>query len=232
MFNSRRVFQGLFRNCWRHPIETVVRLGTTAAIWIIWCVQHSLLNSEGPIRRTSILSSRIGPYYRLLYVLISIITLSLVIWATSHIAEHRLLEWPDWSRPVQAGIWIGAIALFWLSFRRLDPWRLLGLRASLKSDAPKARPDGLVTTGIYGYIRHPQFLAGLMVLWARDLTDRGLVTTIVLSSYLFIGARIEESRLLAKMGDRYRRYHSEVPGFIPRIVSRPREGNSDNKADR
>lgn len=180
---------------------------------------------------TSILSSRIGPYYRLLYVLISIITLSLVIWATSHINEHRLLEWPDWLRPVQVGIWIGAIALFWLSFRRLDLWRILGLRALMKSAAPKARHDELVTTGIYGYIRHPQFLAGLMVLWARDLTDRGLVTTIVLSSYLIIGARLEESRLLAKMGDRYRRYRSEVPGFIPRIVPRPAGANSDKKPD-
>jgi protein-S-isoprenylcysteine O-methyltransferase Ste14 len=154
----------------------------------------------------------------------------LVIWAASHIEEHRLLEWPDWLRPVQVAIWLVAIALFWLSFRRLDSWRLLGVSGLTERAAPKAQTDELVTTGIYGYIRHPQFLAGLMVLWARDLTDRGLVTTLVLSAYLIFGARIEESRLLTRMGDRYRRYCSEVPGFIPRIVPR-RSAASNNKPD-
>ena len=110
-------------------IENAVRLGTVAAIWIIWCLQHSLLNSEGPIRRTSILRSGIGPYYRLMYVLITIITLSLAIWATSEIKENHLWRWPDWLYPVQVGIWISAITMFWLSFRRLDPGRFLGMSA-------------------------------------------------------------------------------------------------------
>jgi methanethiol S-methyltransferase len=205
---------------WRHVIENVVRLGTVAVIWIAWCLQHSLLNSDGPIRRTSILHSRIGRYYRLLYVLVSIITLSLVIWAGSEIKEYQLWRWPDWLRPVQAGIWIIAIVMFWLSSRRLDLWRLMGVRALVERSARNPKSDELVTTGIYGCIRHPQFLAGLMVLWARDLTDRGLVTTLVLSGYLIIGARIEESRLLTRLGDRYRRYYAEVPGFIPRMVPR------------
>jgi protein-S-isoprenylcysteine O-methyltransferase Ste14 len=113
----------------------------------------------------------------------------------------------------------------------MDPWRLLGVKRPAEPVEEEKQTDELITTGIYGYIRHPQFLAGLMALWARDLTDRGLVTTIVLSSYLIVGAHIEESRLVSKMGDKYRRYRSEVPGFIPRIVRRQSTAGKDNKSD-
>jgi protein-S-isoprenylcysteine O-methyltransferase Ste14 len=76
--------------------------------------------------------------------------------------------------------------------------------------------DKLITRGIYGEIRNPQFLAGLLLLWARDLTCTGLVINIVLSLYLISGAFIEERRFLHKFGKDYVRYRSHVPRFIPR----------------
>ena len=41
-------------------------------------------------------------------------------------------------------------------------------------------------------------------------------TAIMLSIYFFLGARLEETKLLAYHGDLYRQYCKKVPGIIPR----------------
>jgi protein-S-isoprenylcysteine O-methyltransferase Ste14 len=62
-----------------------------------------------------------------------------------------------------------------------------------------------------------------MLLWARDLTDTGLIINLVLSCYLIIGARIEEARLRVKWAVQYSQYCKAVPRFIPRRIPRRRE---------
>jgi len=52
----------------------------------------------------------------------------------------------------------------------------------------------------------------------RDLTDTGLIINIVLSVYLIVGARIEETRLLAMYSDEYAEYIKKVPRFIPNRI--------------
>jgi protein-S-isoprenylcysteine O-methyltransferase Ste14 len=59
-----------------------------------------------------------------------------------------------------------------------------------------------------------------MLLWSRNVTDSDLLVNIILSCYLIVGARIEETRLTARMGERYILYLSAVPGFIPRRIPR------------
>lgn len=37
-----------------------------------------------------------------------------------------------------------------------------------------------------------------------------------MTAYVLVGVKLEERDLVAAFGDRYRRYHEEVPGFLPR----------------
>lgn len=80
--------------------------------------------------------------------------------------------------------------------------------------------DQLVTTGIYGHVRHPQYLGfllltlGINVLWIT-------VSTLILWPILFILyyrlAKEEEKRMEERFGEEYRKYKNTVPMFIPHI---------------
>jgi len=79
--------------------------------------------------------------------------------------------------------------------------------------------DTLVRHGLYAYVRHPIYAAGMLI-------DAGLVlirptTTFVLACmlgfiWLIVQARLEEIDLLQRMPD-YKDYMKQVPRFIPSL---------------
>jgi protein-S-isoprenylcysteine O-methyltransferase Ste14 len=196
--------------------DDTLQLTTTAIIWACWCVIHSLLNADGFIAKALPTGSRVRPFYRLLYSLGSAVTLFLVYWVTPR--ENDMVLW-KWGGPlvvVQGVTWIIALAIGYLSFRLISVWDFLGFTALGIGEGRKEASDRLIISGIYGEIRNPLFLAGLLLLWGRNLTRTGLVINIILSLYLLIGTWIEEKRLLRKFGDEYLQYMSRVPRFIPK----------------
>ncbi len=81
------------------------------------------------------------------------------------------------------------------------------------------RPDKLVTTGLYGVVRHPQYLAGILghfgvslLLSSRD----SLLATPVVLIVVYILCWKEERELVKEFGRQYVKYQKEVPMFIPR----------------
>ena len=71
--------------------EFLIKWGMTGFIWSAWCVLHSMLNSEGPIRKSGLLDSSIGPYYRLIYSVFAAITLLLACWINSKMARFSIV---------------------------------------------------------------------------------------------------------------------------------------------
>lgn len=201
-------------------MDSFLRLTHVAALWVVWCVIHSALNSDGVIRRTGILTSSVSRFYRIFYNLFAIVSLAVVSSLIPHNDEVVLLRWRGPLSAIPVLAWAIALFIWYLSFRLLGSRAFLGLDAfDKKRVSDKIQP--LVTHSIFGVIRHPQFLGGLMLLWARDLKDTDLVTNVVLSVYLIAGSKIEERRLLRQFGNRYRDYMSRVPAFIPRVRHRP-----------
>jgi len=88
-----------------------------------------------------------------------------------------------------------------------------------------------VLTGVLRHLRHPWYLAGLLLLWGRDLAARDLVTATLLSGYLYLGSVLEERRLLAEFGDRYRRYQRAVPASSPFPAPRVTVSDLQNSRD-
>jgi len=174
--------------------------------------------------RTGILKSGIGHYYRLIYNIAAVVTLIVASKLTPRANELSIVEWQEWLKLVPVAIWIGGFLIFWLTARLLDGWAFLGLRAlGVGSKKMRDSEGDLVTRGIYGVVRHPQFAAGMVMLWVRDLHDTDIVISTVLCAYLLIGARIEESRLVKKFGEKYVRYREQVPAFIPARIPRLQE---------
>jgi len=94
--------------------------------------------------------------------------------------------------------------------------KLLGVQ-EIKSDA---RPQELVTKGIYSRIRHPRYASVLLGLIGLSLIANYLgayIATALFVPGLYAIILMEERELVARFGDAYREYCMRVPRFIPRM---------------
>ena len=78
----------------------------------------------------------------------------------------------------------------------------------------------LVTTGIYGHVRHPQYLGflvltlGINVLWVTIST---LLLWPILAVLYYRLAKEEEKKMEEQFGEEYRKYKNTVPMFMPHL---------------
>jgi methanethiol S-methyltransferase len=104
-----------------------------------------------------------------------------------------------------------------------DIWDFIGLRQlegpverTAMDDYLEPRRNKLVTKGLYSYIRHPLYTAGLVLIWAIPvMTVNLLVINTTMTVYIIIGAIFEEAKLRREFGQVYSDYASVTPMFIP-----------------
>jgi protein-S-isoprenylcysteine O-methyltransferase Ste14 len=84
---------------------------------------------------------------------------------------------------------------------------------------------GLVMEGLYGRIRHPQYL-GLALFVVGALVQWPTIPTLLMAPVLLVVytrlARREEAELETRFGDAFREYRAAVPAFLPRVGSADR----------
>jgi len=79
----------------------------------------------------------------------------------------------------------------------------------------------LVTTGIYGYIRHPMYSALLLFTWglvASRYSWFSILIALLTSAILWIAVRVEEQENIAFFGEAYREYMRQTRRFIPFLI--------------
>lgn len=82
------------------------------------------------------------------------------------------------------------------------------------------RQHRLVTTGIYAYLRHPQYAGFILVMFGFLLQWPTVLTLAMFPVLVFMYVRLarsEERTAIAEFGAEYERYMREVPGFFPRL---------------
>ncbi len=107
---------------------------------------------------------------------------------------------------------------------RHDPLQFLGIRQLLSEPEctddmgrlrTGARPR-LLTTGMYGVVRHPIYLYLLASVVVRPVLSLDLLVWFVsLVMLLIVALPHEEQKLIAVFGDDYRDYQQRTPAFIP-----------------
>ncbi len=99
----------------------------------------------------------------------------------------------------------------------VDVWSFLGIRQLFDPEcAATYRCAPLIVSGMYRWVRHPQYLLGLILIWvAPSMSVNRAALSIVFSLYLYIGTFLEESRLVAEYGELYRQYQRQVPRLFP-----------------
>ena len=79
---------------------------------------------------------------------------------------------------------------------------------------------GLVTGGVYAYMRHPQY-SGLFLVTLGLLIQWPTMITVVMWPVLIVAyyklARKEEGEIEREFPDAYKKYKENVPMFVPRI---------------
>ena len=131
----------------------------------------------------------------------------------SHDAGHLLEELFGWKvnphlGPFHIASQILIIGGFWLL---ASAWNVL-YRAQ--------REHRLATTGIYSRLRHPQYVAfvlimfGFLLQWPTILT--GLMFPVLVVMYGYLATR-EEADMLAEFGNEYERYAARTPRFFPKL---------------
>jgi len=78
----------------------------------------------------------------------------------------------------------------------------------------------LATTGPYAYVRHPQYVAFVLIMFGFLLQWPTLVTLVMFPILVFMYVRLalaEEGEVREAFGAEYERYAARTPRFVPRL---------------
>jgi protein-S-isoprenylcysteine O-methyltransferase Ste14 len=94
------------------------------------------------------------------------------------------------------------------------------------------KAKGLVTHGLYKYIRHPQYTGLFLIMLGWIMHFPTLLTLIifpVLAVAYYWLARKEEGELEEVFGGEYRKYRDQTPRFFPRLREKARMARSEER---
>ena len=166
-------------------------------------------------------------WYRFFYTLISILTVAAAFLFIADVPDKALWHAPSWLRWYLHAVQLGALVFGAAAFRHLDGLEFLGFRQVWRylsgrvvtGDREGLRANGLVTSGVYGIVRHPLYLAGIIFFtFHPNITTNGLAVTVLADLYFIFGAVLEERRFIGAFGDEYREYMKRVPRLFPRLA--------------
>jgi protein-S-isoprenylcysteine O-methyltransferase Ste14 len=101
-------------------------------------------------------------------------------------------------------------------------WSFLGFE-QLLVDSGRNEAQ-MITSGLYSWVRHPLYTAGLAFIWLTPvMTVNLLVLNLGLTIYLVVGAVYEERKLVREFGEQYTHYQVRVTMLIPLVKGWPRK---------
>lgn len=186
----------------------------TLAALALWGALHSALASA---RFKKFVHGRFGAvadrWYRVTYNIVSGLTFLPVLAILARDPGTLLYRAPfPWAVPLVLGQ-LGAGVLLVVGLMQTDMWHFIGLRQL--SPTP-AGPTRLTVSGLYRWVRHPLYTAGLLFIWLTPLMTSGvLALNIGLTIYILVGLQFEERRLVGEFGQAYEAYRRRVPALLP-----------------
>ncbi len=187
---------------------------------------HSILVTDTAKR---LVASRMGDVfvksvYRFLFTCLSLLSVLIVIIILIKIPDKNLITLPVWLKILFHLIQLIGIMFLILPFRSIDIFEYTGIKQiltylkkrNINGDIEGIKQTGLMTEGIYGVVRHPLYLGGILIFtFNPHITQNMLTLSILADLYFIIGALIEKKRLKKRFGNVYINYMKDVPMFIP-----------------
>ena len=184
-----------------------------ALLAVVFAVPHSVLLLPA-VRKRLVAAGIAGPFYGCFFCVATCLTLLVTILAWQPIT---LVVW-RWPEPVGTLVAWAFVASWAALFYSLS---LTGLGWQtgwtpwwrwVRGQRPPPRP--FVVRGAYRFLRHPVYLSFLGLVWFVPVVtlDRAVLIA-VWTVYIFAGSVLKDRRLLFFIGEEYRSYQSEVPGY-------------------
>jgi len=185
----------------------------TLAVFL-WGIVHSILASleaKGWFHR--IFGTASVRFYRLVYNIFSVVSFVPILWLMVILPDKVLYQVPvPWMYLLLVGQ-LTAVVLLIVGVLQTDTLAFIGLRQVIEGER---RSSKLVTNGLYHWVRHPLYAAGLLFIWLAPLmSQNSLIVTIAATVYIIVGAFFEERKLRREFGQEYEYYRAKTPMLIP-----------------
>jgi protein-S-isoprenylcysteine O-methyltransferase Ste14 len=179
----------------------------------VFAVPHSMLLLPA-VRRRLVTAGIAGPFYGCFFCVVTCLTLLLVFFCWRPMTAV-VWRWPAPLDTVIEGAFVASWgALLYSLFitglgwqTGFTPWWRW-----VRGQRPPARP--FVPQSVYRFLRHPVYLSFLGLVWFVPVVtlDRAVLIA-VWTVYIYVGSVLKDRRLLFYVGDEYRRYQADVPGY-------------------
>jgi protein-S-isoprenylcysteine O-methyltransferase Ste14 len=156
-------------------------------------------------------------WYRLAYNLFAVMSFLPVMALASLLPDRQIYTIPEPWVNVTLFIQLMAVVALVVGVFQTDVWSFMGLRQIMGGKSESR----IMTGGLYRYIRHPLYTAGLVFIWLTPaMTLNRLVLYFSLTLYIMIGAYFEERKLLREFGSDYYEYQARTPMLVPFLQKR------------
>ena len=189
-----------------------------ALLWTGYCALHSYLISTGFTNLMTRLLKKYYAFYRIFYVVISIVLLIPIINYSTEIDNIIIISYGYYLNIIRIVLTYGSLLMFfWAFFFDYDSLSFFGIRQILNLFKPKKinSSDEIKRKGLLGLMRHPMYFALIIYLWCQTHRMVDIIGNSILTIYIIIGTILEEKKLVLEFGDTYIKYQQEVPMLIP-----------------
>jgi methanethiol S-methyltransferase len=184
---------------------------------ILWGVVHSVLAGNGfkHIVRKAFGAPAFYRLYRFAYNVFALASFFPILLMLVTFPDRLLYSIPSpWLYLMTVIQGLAALVMI-AAVMQTGAFEFAGL-AQLSFGYEDSKPAGLVVDGLYAYVRHPIYTAGLIFIWfSPEMTLNRLVLWLIFSLYFVIGAIFEEKKLQKVFGSEYAEYKARTPMLIP-----------------
>ena len=189
-----------------------------AALWIVYCVLHSLFASLIFKKWMECRMDKHFKFYRLYYTLFALIILAGIIFFQVSLSQKIIFKSNSFTLAIG-----GLVSITGLVIMTVCIWKYFIQLSGLRSLIEKRTGNKLMITGIHNYVRHPLYAGTFLFIWGLLLLLPYwslLIADSIITLYTLIGIRLEENKLVREFGKAYEDYQNEVPMIFPRFTAK------------
>ncbi len=203
---------------WEYTIPTL--------LFLLFCIAHSLMASVRFKKWLFDKAAWLKSFYRLIYNLLALLLFGL--WIVSLPADRILYRMDGILFWAMIAVQIFFFSLALKALLSQNGLTFIGITQLIRKLRHNTEPGyldepergRLVTSGIYGFVRHPMYTFIMLVMICSPVMTANLLYAILLFAlYFWIGTIFEEKNLVKRFGEDYKAYQKQTGRFLPKIFS-------------
>ncbi|AEW00614.1 hypothetical protein A4D02_11715 [Niastella koreensis] len=185
-------------------------------LWVLFGIFHSVLAANWWKR---FMERRLGlryKYYAFSYSVFAAVTLMAILLYQVYLQSNLLYVAPAWVKLLLCLPLGTALVIMGIMIKKYF-FALSGISVFYKEQPPVGE---LELDGMNRYVRHPLYFGTLLLIWSLFFIYpfvKNLLACLIITLYTVWGAILEEKKLSAQFGEKYKAYQKHVPMLLPRL---------------